>query len=103
MGLNVYTTEFFARCPTNGIRVKYALRIEVTNTIPVEAIIDRIEKIREGFHEAIADELFAAFRGKQILTADHHGVHIETVRSAADEKQHWLDQTVGGMAGIPGY
>ncbi len=81
MGLNVYTTEFFARCPNNGIRVKYVLRIEATGTVPVEAIIDHIEKIREGFHEAIADELFATFRGKQTLTADHHGVTIETERS----------------------
>jgi hypothetical protein len=102
VGLNIYTTEFFARCPNNGIRVKYALRIEATGTIPVEEIIDCVEKIHEGFHEAIADELFATFRGKQTLTADHHGVTIETTRGGPS-RNDYLDQSVGGMAGTPGY
>lgn len=81
MGLNKYRTEFFARCPANGIRIKYTLVIETTKTIRVELIVSRIEVIREGFHEALADELHAAFGGKQTLTADHHSVVIETERS----------------------
>lgn len=81
MGLNKYRTEFFARCPINGVRVKYALAIETTTTIRVELIVSRVEAIREGFHEVLADELHAAFGGKQTLTADHHSVVIETERS----------------------
>lgn len=81
MGLNKYRIEFFARCPANGIRVKYVLLIETVEAIRVELIVNRVEAIREGLHEALADELHAAFGGKQTLTADHHSVVIETERS----------------------
>lgn len=79
--MNAYTTEFFANCPNNGIRIKYRLRIETREVIPVEQIVARLEAISEGYHEEIADELLQVFKGVQTLTADHHGVTIETVRS----------------------
>lgn len=103
MGLNKYRAEFFARCPINGIRVKYALLIETTEAIRVELIVNRVEAIREGLHEALADELHAAFGGKQTLTADHHSVIIETTRGGISRNDQYLDQSVGGMAGTPGY
>jgi hypothetical protein len=80
--VNAYSTEFFANCPNNGIRIRYKLRIEAGETvIPVEQILAGVELVSEGFHEDIADELLKRFGGLQTLTADHHGVTIETVRA----------------------
>lgn len=76
--MNAYTTEFFTNCPNNGLRIKYRLRIETREIIPVEKITAKVESISEGLHEEIADELLAAFGGVQTLVADHHGVTIET-------------------------
>lgn len=78
---NVYTTEFFAKCPSNGARIKYRLRIEALTMIRVESIVATVSGITEGYHEDIADALLS-LGGAQILTADHHGVTIETTRAA---------------------
>jgi hypothetical protein len=99
--MNIYKVEFFARCPTNNVRISYALKIQTHVVIPVEKIVDYVEGIRAGFHETLADELHAAFGGEQTLVAEHHGVVIETIRSIRNKQ--WLDQSVGGMAGTPGY
>ena len=79
--MNAYSTEFFATCPNNGIRIKYHLRIQTYETLAVEAILAALEATSEGFHEEVADELFARFGGVQTLVADHHGVTIETTRT----------------------
>lgn len=79
--MNAYTTEFFTNCPNNGLRIKYRLRIETREVIPVEQITAKVEGISEGFHEEVADELLVAFGGVQTLVADHHGVTIETTRA----------------------
>ena len=78
--MNAYTTEFFMNCPNNGLRVKYRLRIETHEMIPVEQITAKVESFSEGFQEEVADELLFAFGGAQTLIADHHGVTIETTR-----------------------
>ena len=78
--MNIYRTEFFAQCPTNGDRVKYHLTIKSVDQIPVEQIIAKVDSIDEGYHEDIADQLRASFGGDQVLTADHRGVSIETIR-----------------------
>lgn len=78
--MNVYTTTFYATCPVNGKWIEYRLRIEHSQMIRVEELIDSLP--RDGFHEDIADNLFARFGGVQTLTAEHHGVHIATSRSA---------------------
>jgi hypothetical protein len=78
--LNIYRTEFFANCPVNGVRIKFALEIRTKEVIPVEQIIARVEAISEGYHEEIADDLLRAFGGHQTLIAAHHGVTIETER-----------------------
>lgn len=80
--MNTYRTEFFAACPANGIRIKYALRIDSPTGLMVETILSAVQSIERGYHEAIADELLRLLGGTQILTADHHGVHIETTRTA---------------------
>lgn len=78
--MNAYITEFFANCPNNGIRIKYRLRIETREVIPVEQITAKVEALSEGFHEELASELLCVFGGVQTLIADHHGVTIETTR-----------------------
>jgi hypothetical protein len=79
--MNIYTTEFFADCPNNHVRIKYKLRIETTKVIQVEHILAATESYTTDFHEHIADALHGRFGGKQTLVADHHSVTIETVRT----------------------
>lgn len=78
--MNIYTTEFFAFCPVNEVRIKYTLRIESATMIKVEDIIDEVTLHQRGFHEEIADQLHRVFGGMQKLNANHHGVDIETLR-----------------------
>lgn len=78
--MNAYTTQFFANCPNNGLRILYTLRIETTEVISVEQIIAKVEGVGDAYHEELADELLLSLGGKQTLTADHHGVTIETTR-----------------------
>lgn len=79
--MNIYTTQFFAECPSNGIRIKYELRIETTEVLSVEAIVTTVDQMGEGYHEQIADNLLEALGGSQTLIADHHSVTIETRRA----------------------
>lgn len=84
--INTYTHRFVASCPNNGKAIAYTLRIETDGrVIPVEQIVDVTDKIRGGYHEAIADQLHKQFGGRQTLVAHHHGVDIETIRKDADE------------------
>jgi hypothetical protein len=78
--MNIYETEFFCRCPQNGIRIKYHLTIQHPEKIMVESIIKSIESFADGFHEDIADKVHKEFGGLQTLVADHHGVRITTHR-----------------------
>lgn len=77
--MNIYRTEFFAKCPANDIRITYALEIQTHRVIPVESILSEVEGIAKGFHEDIADRLMK-LGGRQTLAADHHGVTITTLR-----------------------
>ena len=79
--MNAYTTKFFADCPTNGIRIAYTLRIETSEVLAVETLIATVESVGDGYHEEIADDMHKRFGGVQTLTADHHGVTIETTRA----------------------
>lgn len=81
--MNIYNTQFFCNCPNNGVRILYSLRIETKDVIRVESIISTVECIDDGFHEEIADRLIHQFGGRQTLTAEHHGVRIETTRAAS--------------------
>lgn len=79
--MNTYETSFFCICPTNKVRILYALKIDSAETIIVEELLDHIAKWYEsGFHEPMADHLFEAFGGVQTLVADHHSVTITTKR-----------------------
>lgn len=85
--MNAYSIEFISHCPTNGVRVKYALRIDTDAMLSVEMLLAEVEAIEAGepaFHEDIADRLAARFRGRHLLKAHHHGVDIETMRDGVD-------------------
>lgn len=84
--MNKYTVKFFAACPNNGIRISYELTITTGNVLEVERIVDEVESIKTGLHEEIADRLLHRLGGSQVLKADHHGVHIETIRP---HLAHW--------------
>lgn len=83
--MNNYSIEFFSNCPTNGVRVKYALSIEVPSKLVIQAeqLVAEVEAVESGppvFHEEIADRFAAKFPGSHTLKAHHHGVDIETTR-----------------------
>lgn len=81
--MNTYTVQFFAFCPVDGERILYTLSIETNLMIMVESINDAVTLIERGFHEKIADGLLREFGGRQVMTANHHGVEIKTVRQVA--------------------
>lgn len=87
--MNIYTTHFHVKCPVNGARITYSLVIHTGDTIKAEDITDCVDSIGQGLHEDIADDLYARFGGSQELTADHHGVHIKTIRPFS---AHWRTQ-----------
>lgn len=78
--MNRYSTEFFAFCPANGVRVKYELTIRTDRMIEVEEIVNKVTLHHRGYHEDIADQLYECFGGLQVLHAYHHGVTIKTIR-----------------------
>ena len=77
--MNIYTQRFRATCPNNGRTVDYTLTIEASRMIEVESIQAATSGLA-GYHEDFADRLFAAFGGRQELSAHHHGTDIRTVR-----------------------
>lgn len=78
--LNSYTTKFFATCPNNGVRIEYTFNLRTQKVVQAEAFIAHVSEIQHGYHEQIADDLHAKYGDEQTLTADHHGVFIETYR-----------------------
>lgn len=79
--MNIYRTTFTSVCPVNGKSVRYDLEIEASHVIRAE---DLMAACRPGpsLHEDLADQLFDRFGGRQTMRANHHGVHIETIRGA---------------------
>lgn len=84
--MNIYTIHFSARCPVNGRGIRYTLEIQTGAVLMVEEIRSHLDGIGQGLHEEIADQLCAKFGGSQRMTADHHGVRIETIRP---HLAHW--------------
>lgn len=81
--MNIYRKVFALDCPTNGTQIIYSLRIESEVMIPVEDITDEAMHNEVEYHEVLADRLFQAFGGRQVITATHHGIDIETRRGGA--------------------
>lgn len=78
--MNIYRHQFISACPNNGQAIIYQLEIQAAKMIQVEHIVTACKLHQKGFHEAIADELFARFGERQVIKAHHHGVDIETRR-----------------------
>lgn len=78
--MNIYRHQFVSHCPNNDEAIVYTLAIETNDVIYVEHITTAAALHKRAFHEAIADDLFSRFGGRQTLRAHHHGVDIETVR-----------------------
>lgn len=79
--MNIYEIEFVSRCPNDGTDVTYYLEIISNQMIMLEDINELIVgKFKVGFHEQIADELFAKFGGKQSIMAKHKLGRIHTIR-----------------------
>lgn len=84
--MNIYTVNFSAKCPVNGRGIKYRLEVHAGAVLMVEDLRSHVDAIGEGLHEDIADALLAKFGGSQRLEAEHHGVHIKTIRP---HLEHW--------------
>jgi hypothetical protein len=78
--MNRYKIKFTSVCPVNQDRIEYSLEINSADTIMVETLLDVVDKFEKGFHEEFADVLHAKFGGRQLMSAVHGGVLIETER-----------------------
>lgn len=78
--MNIYRYQFVSRCPNNGRPIIYALEIETDEVVRVEHIMTAAALHESAYHEEIADDMHARFKGRQTLKAHHHGVDIETRR-----------------------
>jgi len=79
--MNKYTYQFISACPANGEHIVYLLDIVSEHMIHVEKIKTACALHRIGYHESIADSLADTFKDcLQVLSANHHGVQIETIR-----------------------
>lgn len=78
--MNIYRYQFGAICPNNGDLIVYQLEISTAAVIYVEHIKTHAALTKIAYHEELADNLYAQFGGRQIMTAHHHGVDIETRR-----------------------
>jgi GH25 family lysozyme M1 (1,4-beta-N-acetylmuramidase) len=91
---NIYRHQFVSVCPANHQPIVYSLEISTDQMIRAEQIVTAAALCKSGFHEAIADDLFARFGGKQVLKAHHHGVDIETRRGFEEVNHGRLTQRV---------
>lgn len=80
MQLNIYRYTFMATCPVDKASIEYRLQIETGSVIKAESIVAECTFNQPEFHESIADWLFEKLGGRQVLTATHTGVEIETRR-----------------------
>ena len=78
--MNKYEFTFYSECPSDGDIILYTVKIESNEVIMAEELTDYIKKFSKGYQEAIADDLFKKFKGKQTIQATHQGVKITTVR-----------------------
>lgn len=77
--MNTYRYTFASTCPANGEAIIYKLQITSIDRILVEHIKTACALQKRAYHEDIAKDLSAQFKGDLLLVADHHGVEITTV------------------------
>ena len=78
--MNIYKTKFRAKCPADGQVIEYSLLVRAKTMILAETILKEVDCIQSGYHEDIADRLFASLGAEIILSASHQGVSIVAVR-----------------------
>jgi hypothetical protein len=81
--MNHYTYRFQSTCPNNKRVIDYVFSLATERMVMVEKIVEECDRLKECFHEKIADTLSKKFGGTQTIEALHHGVHIKTVRGPA--------------------
>lgn len=81
--MNVYVHKFRVKCPVNSKQIKYTIIVYSDVMIHAEDLMAACN-IKTGFHEPLADVLYARFGGRQHLQAMHHGVRITTLRGFDD-------------------
>lgn len=86
--MNTYRYTFAAACPGNGEQIIYSLELRHPDMVRVEHIKTACALHREGFQEAIAQDLHARFGGVLTLRANHHGVEIESILGSAEGVEH---------------
>lgn len=77
--VNTYVLSFRSPCPSNGAPIDYRLTIDSESMLLVEDVMGLVSGV-SGYHEKIADDLFARLGGKQTMVANHHGVTVVTTR-----------------------
>lgn len=77
--MNIYRVDFTSRCPVNGELIFYALEIRSAEMILTEKIQEAVN-VEKWFHEELADKLHLELGGRQVMTARHGRVSIETIR-----------------------
>ena len=78
--MNKYKIKFQAACPVNGDVIEYSLEISRDQMIKVESLLEVVNEFTFGFHEDFANLLHQKFGGRQLMTAFHGGVIVETER-----------------------
>lgn len=79
--INIYRHRFVCKCPNNSLPIIYYLEVQSKDLIHVEKIVIACQLWQTEYHEKIAEGLASQFPNtRQILTAHHHGVDIETHR-----------------------
>lgn len=85
--MNTYRYTFASSCPSNGEAIIYTLEMESPERIMVEHIKTACALHPKAYHEDIAADLHKQFGAALKLTANHHGVTIETSLSAGNLAQ----------------
>lgn len=78
--MNRYRHRFTTKCPNNSGQIAYTLVIWSPHMIMVENIAEACAGFERAYHEDMADKLALQFGGRQVLSAEHHGVQIVTTR-----------------------
>lgn len=78
--MNIYRLQFACICPSDGAQIIYSLEIQSEKMIHVEHIVVAVALNAKEYHEPLADRLHQAFGGRQVITATHQGVQVETRR-----------------------
>lgn len=77
--MNIYRIQFVSECPINGEMVIYNLEISKDDFIAAESI-EKAVNVKMVLHENLANNLHREFGGRQVMTAKHGCVEIQTIR-----------------------